>query len=546
MRKSLKLFCSVLAAVMMLSVFSVVAFADSSGPQTYNWNIDSDGIMTINIPASGRRFSFFQDEDLCAAIPEAKVIKFDISDYYAETEGLYISGSGLDFKDVDILVYSGSAKHIYDCNLYSFNGVKSISFSDNITVEYIYLRYMDMSSIDSFGSIKPKELIVWNCTELTEVNIPSGIKYISFRNCKNLSKVAIPDSVTSLEYSAFRDCEALKSIVLPDSVESIDSYAFMDSGLESIKIPSKVAEISNGTFANCTKLRSITIPETVERVSPSAFSGCSALKNVYYEGTEAQWNKIEVDPSGKTLKEVFNNATIHFNGEVLTGWVKDGDFWMYYKEDGNPVKNDWLQLNGKWYHFNEEGYMAFDFTKIGNDTYYFKTSGEMVTGWLNQGKYWYYLNTNGKMATGWKSIGGKWYFFQNDPADKPSGIMLTGWQKIDGKWYYMDSVNGDMKTGWQPIGGKWYYLKSDGVMVTGWLQLGNTWYYLKSDGAMVTGWQQIGGKWYYFNANGDMKTGWLQLGSKWYYLKSSGEMATGKLEIGGKTYEFSNSGVWKG
>ncbi|WP_051689042.1 leucine-rich repeat protein [Butyrivibrio sp. AE2032] len=586
MRKSLKLFCSVLAAVMMLSVFSAIVAADSTitasgSSDAFDWQLvdDEELIVTchqsqisLNIAKNfGNDFDYDKLNELRSKVKtvifkigEGNLSRYDLiggyDDYNVATT---ISISGPDDYSLESLTISGFPK------------AEALTFPKGLKVGSLTLRMGDnkhsggLGTLDVLNDISFDKCKISRNENMKNISVPASINEIIFERCYmenaviesgrekvgscmfwscwKLADVTIPNTVTSIEYAAFFNCRNLETIDIPDSVSSIGPHAFAWSGLKEVSIPSGVTYIEYKTFDLCEKLKTVSIPESVECIDADAFTGCKSLTDVYYEGTEAQWNKIEVDPDGKTLKEVFNNATIHFNGEVKKGWVKDGDFWMYYKEDGNPVKNDWLQLNGKWYHFNEEGYMAFDFTKIGNDTYYFKTSGEMVTGWLNHGKYWYYLNTNGKMATGWKSIGGKWYFFQNEPDYKPSGIMLTGWQKIDGKWYYMDSVNGDMKTGWQPIGGKWYYLKSDGVMVTGWLQLGNTWYYLKSDGAMVTGWQQIGGKWYYLDpSNGDMKTGWLQLGSKWYYLKSSGEMATGKLEIGGKMSEFDGNGVWKG
>jgi hypothetical protein len=49
---------------------------------------------------------------------------------------------------------------------------------------------------------------------------------------------------------------------------------------------------SNGTFQNCTSLGKIRLPQGVEYLRPHAFSGCSNLTGVYFEG-----NAPSVDPT---------------------------------------------------------------------------------------------------------------------------------------------------------------------------------------------------------------------------------------------------------
>ena len=59
------------------------------------------------------------------------------------------------------------------------------------------------------------------------------------------------------------------------------------------------------------------------------------------------------------------------------GWrkTKEGAFW-YQEKNGSFPKNQWKQIDGQWYHFNESGYMDHD-KWIGY--YYVKSSGEMAT-----------------------------------------------------------------------------------------------------------------------------------------------------------------------
>ena len=48
----------------------------------------------------------------------------------------------------------------------------------------------------------------------------------AFTNCRFLTSVTIPDSVTTIESLAFYDCENLVSCLIPKSVTFIDRFAF--------------------------------------------------------------------------------------------------------------------------------------------------------------------------------------------------------------------------------------------------------------------------------------------------------------------------------
>lgn len=212
----------------------------------------------------------------------------------------------------------------------------------------------------------------YKSNNLTSITIPDRITKIgsyAFYDCNNLTSVTIPDSVTSIGVCGFADCDNLayvtigknvetigvmafsgcnivnfnvdednqwyytdyygvlfnksktilikypsgderKSYSVPDGVITIEESAFADSNnLLSVAIPNGVNEIDEGTFSNCGNLESVIIPETVNFVKFLAFGNCQNLKDVYYFGTEEQWNKISVGSSNDDLL----NATIHHN-----------------------------------------------------------------------------------------------------------------------------------------------------------------------------------------------------------------------------------------
>lgn len=149
------------------------------------------------------------------------------------------------------------------------------------------------------------------CESLTSIEMPNGVTSIgeyAFYDCYNLTSVKMPNSVTSIGEAAFWCCGSLTSIKIPSGVKSISDSAFSASGLTSIEIPSGVTGIYFAAFKDCDKLKSIKIPSSVTSIGDFAFDYCISLTDVYYGGTEKQWDKINiVGDYNNSLK----NSTIH-------------------------------------------------------------------------------------------------------------------------------------------------------------------------------------------------------------------------------------------
>ena len=170
------------------------------------------------------------------------------------------------------------------------------------------------SVIPDDGSVTAIRLeAFYELPELTEIVIPGSVKSIgeyAFEGCEKLSSVVIGDGVLSIGEFAFYECYELTEIVIPGSVESIGYRAFfLCENLSSVVIEDGVPSIGPGAFEGCSGLTSVVIPVSVERIEYGAFYRCPALTDVYYTGTQSEWDIFKWRIEGDNDKLM--NANIH-------------------------------------------------------------------------------------------------------------------------------------------------------------------------------------------------------------------------------------------
>lgn len=140
------------------------------------------------------------------------------------------------------------------------------------------------------------------CYELTSITIPEGITALEtgvFRNCSKLKAVRLPSKLTAIGAQAFYSCQKLTSITIPDSVEILESYSFYDCNIEHI-ILNGIQSIGEFAFYYCDKLKSVTLSEKISVIERNALS-VSSIDDVYYTGTQDEWNAVQIDDSNSGL-----------------------------------------------------------------------------------------------------------------------------------------------------------------------------------------------------------------------------------------------------
>ncbi|MCR4805903.1 MAG: leucine-rich repeat domain-containing protein [Clostridia bacterium] len=160
----------------------------------------------------------------------------------------------------------------------------------------------------------------------------------AFSDREGLILIAMPNSLRHIGECAFTRCYDLRQAPVPASVESIGGHAFTDTAifnnennwkngilyagcaLADARLDITGAYIQSGTtviadwaFLDCDALKAITVPQSVKHIGVLSVSGCKALKDVYYTGTEEEWNAIDIDSSNDSL----GKAAKHFGAIAM-------------------------------------------------------------------------------------------------------------------------------------------------------------------------------------------------------------------------------------
>lgn len=137
-----------------------------------------------------------------------------------------------------------------------------------------------------------------------EVEIPSeifsgvpvtGIEGTYKGNVQNISKVILPETITSIGYGAFMNFGDTSlngtvpvrpvTIDIPSNVSYIGESAFAGSAVTNVNIPAGVTSIPAKAFENCSVLETVTVPSTLTEIGDSAFASCNRLKTIGTIGT---------------------------------------------------------------------------------------------------------------------------------------------------------------------------------------------------------------------------------------------------------------------
>jgi len=120
---------------------------------------------------------------------------------------------------------------------------------------------------------------------VNNVNLPDGLTSMgqyAFFHCGQLLEITIPGGLTEIGPSAFNQCSGLESVTLPDTMSVIPVSMFAETAIRNIQLPGSLGQIDPSAFRGCEELEELTIPPGVKRIGNLAFKKCGKLKRLTF------------------------------------------------------------------------------------------------------------------------------------------------------------------------------------------------------------------------------------------------------------------------
>ena len=296
------------------------------------------------------------------------------------------------------------------------NQITSLDVSKNTALTYLNCGNNKLSSLDVS---KNKVLTYLNCFE-------NSIKYLDVRNNPALAMLCCFNNQIAM-------------IDISNNSILLDLYAAGENTSVSIEgVPDNVALYFDGITEN-----TFAIDRSV---------------SVFTTPVKAGWNKC-------------GGYWFYFKdtNNIVTGWQQIGGCW-YYFNDGGVMQTGWRKINNVQYFFKSGGEMAAEeycegywLDKSGAWTYQAKAS------WKADSKGWYYQDTKGWYPRNqWLKIDGQWYFFKPDGYLASSEYWNGYWFNSNGTWTYQYKASWRQdSTGWWYGDASGWYAKNQSLKING-------------------------------------------------------------------------------
>ena len=107
--------------------------------------------------------------------------------------------------------------------------------------------------------------------DLAEVRIVSG--GVAYNESYTTSNDVLGDYM-------FADCSKLRTITLPTTITAIGRYAFSKTGISKVDIPNTVTTLGGACFADCNSLTTVIIGSRVSKLEQAVFYNSSSIRTV--------------------------------------------------------------------------------------------------------------------------------------------------------------------------------------------------------------------------------------------------------------------------
>ena len=329
--------------------------------------------------------------------------------------------------------------------------------NENGTYSFRYNEF----SLDAEGGGPAATVSLWDTNGLLNQNwyvVPYGDGYCRVVNQYTLFNMDVDSAKTAdgtnimTWYHYGNDAQRFKFILLScdehdwnidfDSVRKVEEdgeehiycdYICKDCGAKKTeKLPDIIISIPEKDWP------SLVVPEDTTDKNDSNTGNQSAPNN---NSSKSSDNK---DKGGSTSTIKFSNEWVDgkwYNEDgtqTYTGtltWKSNATGWWIEDTDGWYPTDQWQKIDGIWYFFKPDGYMASSEYYNG---YWFNSDGawdsQYLLSWKSNSTGWWVEDISGWWPqSSWFKIDGYWYYFD------ASGYMVTN-QYVDGWWISEDGV----------------------------------------------------------------------------------------------------------
>ena len=255
------------------------------------------------------------------------------------------SGAFMGYDKLTRVVLGNSVQSIGGSSFYGCSGLAEVIFGNKVetigtSAFYNCTKLNDIHLPSSLKTVSNKAF--YGCSSLQTITVANGLQSLgdyAFSGCSSLRAIDLPETITYMGISSFEKCASLESITIPfvgvdtcsgqyeafgslfgstqyeggemitqikDTVGTqVFEYSYcIPTGLKHVKILKHDEYSSTRAFVNCKYIESITFGKNVTRVGTSSIVGCTALTDIYYEGTKEEWKNLRYSEGFNSIETI--------------------------------------------------------------------------------------------------------------------------------------------------------------------------------------------------------------------------------------------------
>lgn len=212
-------------------------------------------------------------------------------------------------KNLQTVIFTGRTKNLTVIEAAAFKETKNlntISLPDTIkTISKEAFYDSGIENIHLPKDLKQIGTMAFAKNKLKNIVIPNKTKrlgYYAFRNCKELTEVTLPESVTKIPLGIFEGCCSLKTVNAPNvdtvcdhafygckkleafdfsKLQSLEHMAFAYTGIHEAIFSDRLVNLEAAIFASCNNLQTVDMKACkIRKIPCQCFCFCNRLKNI--------------------------------------------------------------------------------------------------------------------------------------------------------------------------------------------------------------------------------------------------------------------------